>query len=828
MSSDKPLLPTNPTRVKTAPNANTGVATQSHCCGGSHEDSSGDGGGHAPEHGKAIDPVCGMMVTIATTKHTYEHDGATYYFCNPRCKETFAAEPERYLGEERKSAEAEKEAAEAAPGTMWTCPMDPEIVQDHPGTCPICGMALEPMGVPPADAGPNPELVDFKRRLMVALPLTIPLVIIAMGGHLGLPIKDWIGARAAQFVELLLAAPVVLYAGLPFLERGIASFTNRSPNMWTLISIGVTAAFFYSIVATMLPGIFPAELRSGPDGTVGVYFEAAAVIIVLVLVGQILELKARDKTGDAIRALMDLAPKTARRIGADGAEEDVPLDQIGVGDRLRVRPGEAIPVDGAILEGRSAVDETLLTGEAMPVEKAKDDTVTGGTFNTSGSFIMRADKVGAETTLSKIVQLVASAQRSRAPIQSIADRIARYFVPTVVGVAILAFIAWLIWGPSPSLAYAIVAAVSVLIIACPCALGLATPMSIMVATGRGAREGILIRDAAALETLAGIDTIVLDKTGTLTVGKPRLVDVRPAEGVTRSDLLKTVASLEVGSEHPIALAILSGAQAEGLSLTPAEDFEAVTGLGVKGRVDGREVAIGNAALMRKLGYVASFGEGTYAEIDRELKSLAGTGKTALIVAIEGAYAGLVVVADAIKDNAADALAELRSRNIRIVMATGDNMLTARTVAKELGIAEVHAEILPEDKSRLISELKSRGRTVAFAGDGINDAPALATADVGIAMGTGADVAIESAGITLPKGDISGVVRAHALAQATLENIRQNLGFAFGYNAIGIPIAAGVLYPILGTLLSPIVAAVAMSLSSVSVIGNALRLGRLRY
>jgi Cu+-exporting ATPase len=441
---------------------------------------------------------------------------------------------------------------------------------------------------------------------------------------------------------------------------------------------------------------------------------------------------------------------------------------------------------------------------------------------------MRADKVGAETTLSKIVQLVASAQRSRAPIQSIADRIARYFVPAVVGVAILAFIAWLIWGPSPSLAYAIVAAVSVLIIACPCALGLATPMSIMVATGRGAREGILIRDAAALETLAGIDTIVLDKTGTLTVGKPRLVDVRPAEGVTRSDLLKTVASLEVGSEHPIALAILSGAQAEGLSLTPAEDFEAVTGLGVKGRVDGREVATGNAALMRKLGYVASFGEGTYAEIDRELKSLAGTGKTALIVAIEGAYAGLVVVADAIKDNAADALAELRSRNIRIVMATGDNMLTARTVAKELGIAEVHAEILPEDKSRLISELKSRGRTVAFAGDGINDAPALATADVGIAMGTGADVAIESAGITLPKGDISGVVRAHALAQATLENIRQNLGFAFGYNAIGIPIAAGVLYPILGTLLSPIVAAVAMSLSSVSVIGNALRLGRLRY
>ena len=706
--------------------------------------------------------------------------------------------------------------------------MDPEIVQDHPGTCPICGMALEPIGVPPADAGPNPELVDFTRRLMIALPLTIPLVVIAMGGHLGLPVKDWIGARAAQFVELVLAAPVVLYAGWPFLERGAASIRNRSPNMWTLISIGVVAAFAYSIVATLLPGLFPAELHTGPDGTVGVYFEAAAVIIVLVLVGQILELKARDKTGDAIRALMDLAPKTARRIAADGSEDDVALDAIVKGDRLRVRPGEAIPVDGVIMEGRSAVDETLLTGEAMPVEKTSGDAVTGGTLNTSGSFVMRADKVGADTTLAKIVQLVASAQRSRAPIQSVADRIARYFVPAVVGVAILAFIAWLIWGPTPALAYAIVAAVSVLIIACPCALGLATPMSIMVATGRGAREGVLIRDAAALETLAGIDTIVLDKTGTLTEGKPRLRDVRPAAGVSRKELLAAAASLEIGSEHPIAKAILAGAKSEGVETVQPDDFEAMTGLGIKGRIGGKEVAVGNPALMRRLGYVSRFGEDTLAEIDREIRTLAGTSKTALVVAIDGAFAGLLIIADTIKDQAARALAELRSRGIRIVMATGDSALTARTVAKELGIEDVHAEVLPEEKSRLISELKARGRKVAFAGDGINDAPALATADVGIAMGTGADVAIESAGITLPKGDISGVVRAHSLAQATLQNIRQNLGFAFGYNAIGIPIAAGVLYPIIGALLSPIVAAVAMSLSSVSVIGNALRLGRMRF
>lgn len=827
MASDKPLFPSRPTRIGKLPEPPVAATP---CCGGSH-----DAGVHAAheqgtspaalEVGKAIDPVCGMSVTIATAKHVHEHGGTTYYFCNPRCKEKFAAEPGRYLDDELKKAAAEKEAAAAAPGTMWTCPMDPEIVQDHPGTCPICGMALEPMGVPPADAGPNPELVDFTRRLKIALPLTIPLVILAMGAHFGLPVHDWISARTAQFVELLLAAPVVLFSGWPFLERGVASIRNRSPNMWTLISIGVAAAFLYSITATVAPGLFPAELRAGHGATVGVYFEAAAVIIVLVLVGQILELKARDKTGDAIRALMNLAPKTARRVAPNGAEEDVPLEKINVGDQLRVRPGEAIPVDGEIVDGRSAIDETLLTGEAMPVDKARGDAVTGGTINRSGTFVMRAEKVGSETTLSKIVQLVATAQRSRAPIQSVADRIARYFVPTVVAIAVLAFAAWMMWGPTPALAYAIVAAVSVLIIACPCALGLATPMSIMVATGRGAREGVLIRDAAALEMLAGIDTLVVDKTGTLTVGKPRLTDVSAVAPHTRETLLKAAASLEVGSEHPIALAILAGAKADGITAQPPDDFEAITGLGIKGRVAGHEVAIGNAALMRKLGYVSRFGEDTFTRIDGEMRRLAGTSKTALIVAMDGSYAGLLVIADTIKDAAAGALAELRSRGIRIVMATGDNALTARTVAKELGIEVVHAEVLPKQKSQIISDLKARGHTVAFAGDGINDAPALATADVGIAMGTGADVAIESAGITLPKGDIAGIVRAHGLAQATLANIRQNLGFAFGYNAIGIPIAAGILYPITGSLLSPIVAAVAMSLSSVSVIGNALRLRR---
>ena len=797
------------------------------CCGGSHMPRTVGPAGEPPAPGTAIDPVCGMSVTIATAKYTHEHAGETYYFCNPRCKERFAADPARYLDADLKARAAAEEAAKVAPGTKYTCPMDPEIVQDGPGTCPICGMALEPMGVPPADAGPNPELVDFKRRLMIALPLTIPLVILAMGGHLGLPVADWFGARGAQFVELLLATPVVLYAGKPFFERGIASIRNRAPNMWTLIAIGVGAAFLYSIVATLAPALFPAELRAHHGGTVGVYFEAAAVIIVLVLVGQILELKAREKTGDAIRALMNLAPKTARRVKADGSDEDVSVADLKRGDLVRVRPGEAIPVDGVITEGASAIAETLLTGEPMPVDKSTGDDVTGGTLNKTGSFVMRAEKVGADTMLSRIVNAVASAQRSRAPIQSVADRVARYFVPAVVAIAVLAFIAWLAFGPTPALAYAIVAAVSVLIIACPCALGLATPMSIMVATGRGAREGVLVRDAAALEALAGIDTIVLDKTGTLTEGKPRLAAVEAAHGFTSDDVLRFAASLEVGSEHPIAHALVEGAKARGLALTKAEQFDALTGLGVQGTVGGQIIAVGSSGLMRKLGYTNNFGETVLAEIDKDIRRHAVTAATALVVAIDGRFAGVVAVADSIKTNAEHALAELRSRGIEIIMATGDNAIAANMIARQLSITTVHAEVLPEQKSRIISNLKAQGRKVAFAGDGINDAPALATADVGIAMGTGADVAIESAGITLPKGDLAGIARAHALARATLDNIKQNLAFAFGYNAIGVPIAAGVLYPLLGLLLSPIVAAVAMSLSSVSVIANALRLGRVK-
>ena len=836
--SDEPKRPASP--ITMFPGAQvrvvnrgafSGVTPTKHaddgsCCGGAHA-AEPLTGAKTPAPGTAIDPVCNMTVVIATAKHIHQHAGSTYYFCNPRCKERFAADPARYLDAEAKAKAAAEEAAKVAPGTKYTCPMDPEIVQDGPGICPICGMALEPMGLPPADAGPNPELVDFKRRLMLALPLTVPLVILAMGAHLGLPVADWFGARGAQFVELLLASPVVLYAGRPFFERGIASIRNRSPNMWTLIAIGVGAAFLYSIVATLAPALFPAELRAHHGGTVGVYFEAAAVIIVLVLVGQSLELKAREKTGNAIRALMDLAPKTARRLRADRSDEDVPLAELQRGDLVRVRPGEAIPVDGVITEGASAIVETLLTGEPMPIEKAEGDAVTGGTLNKTGSFVMRAEKVGSDTMLSRIVNAVATAQRSRAPIQSVADRVARYFVPAVVAVAIIAFFAWLAFGPTPSLAYAVVAAVSVLIIACPCALGLATPMSIMVATGRGAREGILVRDAAALEALAGIDTLVIDKTGTLTEGKPRLTAVEPARGFTESDVVRLAASLEVGSEHPIAHAIVEGARARNVSLAKADTFDAIVGLGVKGRVEGRDVAIGSPAFMRRLGYTNNFGEAVLAEIDKDIRRHAVTAATALVVAVDGRFAGVIAVADSIKENAEVALAELRSRGISIVMATGDNAIAANMIARQLSITEVHAEVLPEQKSRIISNLKAKGRRIAFAGDGINDAPALATADVGIAMGTGADVAIESAGITLPKGDLAGIARAHALARATLENIRQNLGFAFGYNAIGVPIAAGVLYPVLGVLLSPIFAAVAMSLSSVSVIGNALRLDRVK-
>ena len=761
----------------------------------------------------AIDPVCGMTVDPNAGKPSHEHEG--------RFRNKFAADPARYLEPSR----CEVEPAKADKGTLYTCPMHPEIVQEGPGSCPICGMALEPMGPPVREAGPNPELLDFTRRLKVGAALTIPILVLAMGAHIGLPIQSWLGARPAQWLELALATPIMLWSGAPVFERGWQSIKNASPNMWTLISIGVGAAYLYSLVAALAPWAFPPELR-GAGGTVGGYFEAAAVIIVLVLAGQMLELKARQRTGDAIRALLDLAPKTARRLRG-GEEEDIPLDMVVAGDRLRVRPGDAVPVDGVIVEGHSSIDEQLLTGEALPAEKGPGDDVTGGTLNKTGSFIMEARRVGAETVLSRIVAMVAAAQRSRAPIQGLADRVSAVFVPTVIVVAVLAFLAWLAFGPQPALAYAVVAAVSVLIIACPCALGLATPMSIMVATGRGAREGVLVRDAEALEALARVDTLVVDKTGTLTEGKPRLADVLALAPHSETELLALAASLEKASEHPLAAAVVAGAAERRLALPEPERFEALSGLGVRGRVAGHDVAIGNPRLLRSQEALANGGETALAGLERDAHDLSAEGKTVLYAAIDGRPAGILAVADTIKTTAAAALSELRARGIEVVMATGDNAVTAAAVVRALDIATIHAEALPADKSRIISDLKSRGRRVAFAGDGINDAPALATASVGIAMGTGADVAIESAGITLPKGDLRGIVRARALAEATLANIKQNLAFAFGYNALGIPIAAGVLYPLIGVLLSPIVAALAMSLSSVSVIGNALRLNHVR-
>ena len=773
----------------------------------------------AASAGTAVDPVCGMTVTIQGAKHRHEHGGTTHYFCNPRCKEKFVADPARFLDTVARAAAVQREARSVPKGTLYTCPMHPEVVQEGPGHCPKCGMALEPKGVPPADAGPNPELVDFTRRLRIGASLTLPILIIAMGPDLGLPLHRWLSPQAAGWIELMLATPVVLWCGWPFLERGWASVINRSPNMWTLISIGVLVAYGYSLVAVLAPGIFPPDFQMH-GGAVGRYFEAAAVIVVLVLVGQVLELKARDRTGDAIRALLNLTPKTARRLAPDGTEADVALDLVEVGDRLRVRPGESVPVDGVVLDGRSTVDESLLTGEPLPVEKAPGASVTGGTLNKTGSFVMEARMVGAETTLARIVALVAEAQRSRAPIQSLADRVAAYFVPAVVAIAVLAFFAWLAFGPSPSLAYAVVSAVSVLIIACPCALGLATPISIMVATGRGAREGVLIRNAEALERLAAIDTLIVDKTGTLTEGRPTLADVKPFNGVDEATLLQLAASLEKASEHPLAEAIVKGAEARGLRLLAPEGFEAVSGQGIKGRADGRSVVLGTARLMQGLGVDAS-------AAGPDLEALRGGGKIALLAAIDGKLAGVLAISDPIKPSAHGALAALRRRGINVIMATGDNRVTAEAVARELGIATVHADVLPEDKARIVAQLKAAGRKVAMAGDGINDAPALAAADVGIAMGTGADVAIESAGITLLKGDLAGIVRARRLAEATVANIWQNLAFAFGYNALGVPIAAGVLYPVFGVVLSPMLAAAAMSLSSVSVVGNALRLGAVR-
>lgn len=768
---------------------------------------------------RVIDPVCGMSVDTRAGKPSFDYEGKTYHFCSARCREKFSADPEHYIDPARKVTRSMADANTAGSSKkLYTCPMDPEIVQEGPGTCPICGMALEPMGVPDADAGDNPELIDFLHRLKVGALFTIPLFILSMGAHVGLPVHDWFGARGSQFVELLLAAPVVLWCGQPFFKRGLASLRNRSPNMWTLIALGTGAAFLYSLAAVAAPGLFPETMR-GHGGTVPVYFEAAAVIIVLVLLGQVLELRARARTGDALRALMNLTPKTALRVLPNGTEREVLLANILHGDQIRIRPGAAIPVDGVIVSGHSAIDESLLSGEPLPVDKVEGDEVTGGTINTSGSFVMQARAVGSETVLSRIVAMVSEAQRSRAPLQNLADRVARYFVPAVVAVAVLAFLAWLWLGPEPRLAHAIVAAVSVLIIACPCALGLATPISVMVATGRGAREGVLIRNAQALEALANADTLVLDKTGTLTQGRPMLSGI-VSNGIPETELLTLAASLEQGSEHPIAAAIVAGARERGLVLQKADNFSAITGQGAHADIAGHHVVVGNARLMQERGIDAS---AVHAEAER----LATSGQTPLYVAIDSKLAGLLSVSDKVKPQAREAIAELKSLGLDIIMATGDRQETAQAVAHELGIDKVHAGLLPAEKSRLISELKTRDHTVAFAGDGINDAVALTTADAGVAMGTGADVAIESAGITLPKGDLKGLVRARRLAHATVANIRQNLAFAFGYNALGVPVAAGILYPVFGVLLSPMIAALAMSFSSVSVITNALRLGRTR-
>ncbi len=756
----------------------------------------------------AIDPVCGMTVTLKPDTRTEAFDGQDFHFCSEKCQTRFKADPWFYA-----SGKAPAKGHADAAATQYTCPMHPQILQDNPGICPICGMTLEPVV---ASDAPSPELADFTRRMWISAAAAVPLVILSMGGLVGLPVRDWVGHTLSGYLEFALATPIVLWAAWPFFQRGWASVTNRSPNMWTLISIGVAAAYGYSVVATFLPGVFPEAYQVGMG--VGTYYEAAVVIVALVFVGQVLELRARERTGDAIRALLDLAPKTARRILPDGTEQDVPLANIMAGDKLRVRPGDAVPVDGVIDEGTSSVDESLMTGEAMPVEKAPGDPVTGGTINKNGSLVMTAGRVGADTVLAQIVAMVSNAKRSRAPIQGVADKIAAVFVPAVLLIAIAAFAAWMIWGPAPALAYAITAAVSVLIIACPCALGLATPISITTAAGRGAQAGVLIKDAEALERMAGVDTLIVDKTGTLTMGKPALTDVVVLAGADEAAILTLAAALEKGSEHPLAEAIVAGAKAKGIAAGEIVGFEAVTGKGVQGVVGGRKVALGNAAMMQDLGLNTTAAE---AQAD----TLRALGKTAMFVAVDGVLAGIVAVADPVRETTAAAIKELHAQGMRIIMATGDNERTAKAVAGPLGIDEVRAGVLPDEKRALIEVLRKEGRKVAMAGDGVNDAPALAAADVGIAMGTGADVAVESAGLTLLGGDLMGIVRARKLAHATVRNIKQNLFFAFAYNAIGIPVAAGLLYPFTGTLLSPMIAAAAMSLSSVSVITNALRLRR---
>jgi P-type Cu+ transporter len=773
--------------------------------------------GNAPEHVNAAhrvkDPVCGMGVDLLNAKHNADHGGASFYFCSASCRTKFVAEPLKYLDH----GSVAMPPVIVPEGAIYTCPMHPEVRQVRPGVCPICGMALEPVTVS-AETGPNPELADMTRRFWIGLALTVPVFALEMGGHLT-GLHQWLGQQTSNWLQLVLATPVVLWAGWPFFERGWASLQSRNLNMFTLIAMGTGVAWIYSIVGTLLPALFPATLR-GSGGAVPVYFEAAAVITVLVLLGQVLELKAREQTSGAIKALLNLAPKRATRLTADGGDEDVTLDAIIAGDRLRVRPGESVPVDGAVLEGRSSLDESMVTGESMPVTKEVGGHVIGGTINQTGSFVMRAEKVGAETMLAKIVQMVAQAQRSRAPIQRLADQVAGWFVPLVIAVAVAAFTAWAIWGPQPRLTFGLIAAVSVLIIACPCALGLATPMSIMVGVGRGAETGVLIKSAEALERLEKVDTIVVDKTGTLTEGRPSVVAVKTVAGINENDLVRLAASVERGSQHPLGAAIVRAAGDRKLELVAVTDFDAPIGKGVTGIADGKIVVIGNRRIMTEAGM-------TTALLDAEAETLRRDGGTAIYIAIDGKLAGVIAVADPIKPSSVVAIAALKAAGLRVVMLTGDNATTAQAVAKKLGITEVEADVLPDQKSKIVERLRSEGRVVAMAGDGVNDAPALAAADVGIAMGTGTDVALESAGITLVKGDLNGIVRARHLSAATMSNIRQNLFFAFVYNAAGVPIAAGVLYPLFGVLLSPIIAAAAMALSSVSVIGNALRLSRVK-
>lgn len=770
----------------------------------------GNGDANASHGSVEKDPVCGMLVDIATAKFRYRLGESTYYFCGQGCIDKFKADSDRYLNRGQAAP-----ASEAVEGTIWTCPMHPQIRRTEPGQCPICGMALEPLE-PTAEAIVNPELIDMSRRFWVSAALTLPILVLVMGGEVfGL---EFVPMRTSVWIQLVLATPVVLWGGWPFFERMWASFKTRNLNMFTLIGLGLCAGYGYSLVATLAPGLFPPAVRT-MGGLVPVYFEASAVITTLVLLGQVLELRARAATGKAIRALLGLAPKTARRV-RDGAEEDVPLAEVHVGDILRIRPGEKIPVDGVVTEGRSSVDESMITGEPLPVEKADGDKVTGATVNGTGTMLMRAERVGRDTMLSQIVRMVAAAQRSRAPIQKLADKVSGWFVPSVVAVSLIAFIVWGLFGPAPPLSHAIVNAIAVLIIACPCALGLATPMSIMVGTGRGASAGVLVKNAEALELMEKVDTLVVDKTGTLTIGKPKLMHIRTASGFAEDEVLRLAAALERGSEHPLAAAIVEGAEERSGKLPATSDFQSHTGKGVTGRVEGHKIALGNAALMSEHGIDS-------AALEPDADEHRSRGEGVMFVAIDGKLAGLLVVADPVKDSAAAAIAELHRDGIRIVMLTGDNRRTAEAVARAIGIDEVMAEVLPDQKQAKVEELKREGRRVAMAGDGINDAPALAAADVGIAMGTGTDVAMESAAITLVKGDLRGIVRARHLSHAVMRNIRQNLFFAFVFNAAGVPIAAGVLYPWFKILLSPIVAGAAMSLSSVTVIGNSLRLRGVR-